>query len=187
MPGYLIYTDTLLGCCLSSEPYAAFSSRDLKAVMARVTAYKNQYLFCDTSIAAMQEVVDRHPNWFLFKTENSVAKVNPEQPLPMKFLCFGVEDGLIQTFMNTTKSYLWQKAKDTADEFFSKSAGTEVKEIYDAKDRYLLIPETKETEPVWVLKKDGSIQPTRKGETATSDMALLYKKGVTPNKKWRYQ
>lgn len=180
MPGYRVFTDTLLGCCLSSEPYAAFSSHDLKTVLARVTAYKNQYLFCDTSIAAMQKVVNSHPDWFLFETESSVAKTHPEEPLPMRYLCFGVEDKLIQIFMDTAKSYLWQKAKDTADEFFSKSTGTEVKEIYDSKDRYLAIPEAGTSEPVWILKKNGTILPAAKEEAATSDMVCLYRKEKSP-------
>lgn len=173
MPGYSIYADTLIGCCLTSEPYAAISSHDLKMVMSRVVAYQNQYLFCDTSIAALQKVVTSHPDWFLFETENTVAKVNPEQPLPMKFLCFGVEEKLIQIFMDTAKTYLWEKAQDIGNEYFKKNAGIRTKELYDAKDRYLLIPEKDTAGPIWILKKNGCILPAVK-EAATSDMMCLY-------------
>lgn len=176
MPGYTIYTDTLLGCCLASEPYAAFSSHDLKAIMARVVAYNNQYLFCDTSISALQRTVNAHPDWFLFETQNTVAKVNPEQPLPMKFLGFGVEEKLIQIFMDTAKTYLQQKAHDIADAYFKKNANTEVKKLYDDKDRYLLIPESDTAEPIWILKKNGHVLPAEKGKTASSNMKCLYRK-----------
>lgn len=176
MPGYTIYTDTLIGCCLASELYAAFSSRDLKSIVSRVVAYNNQYLFCDTSIAALQKAVNNHPDWFLFETESSVAKVNPEQPLPMKFLCFGVEEKLIRIFMNTAKIYLWEKARDIGNEYFKKNAGIRTKELYDAKDRYLLIPEKDAAKPIWILKKNRCILPAVKGETASPDMVCLYQR-----------
>ena len=98
----------------------------------------------------------------------------------MRYLCFGVEDRLIQIFMDTAKSYLQQKAHDAADKYFTQRAGTVARGIYDVKDRYLAIPEADTSKPVWILKKNGTILPAEKEEAATSDMVCLYRKEKGP-------
>lgn len=58
MPRYHIDTDTLIACCLACEPEAAFSFHDLKQIISLTTNTQNRYLFCDTTPAAVQKVVD---------------------------------------------------------------------------------------------------------------------------------
>ena len=117
MPRYHIDTDTLIACCLTCEPEAAFSFHDLKQIISLTANTQNRYLFCDTTPVAVQKVVDNNKTCFFFYTDFSVALKNPEAALPLKMFAFGYDESLIRSIQKAATSHLRSKASNIAAKY----------------------------------------------------------------------
>lgn len=154
MPRYHIDTDTLIACCLACEPEAAFSFHDLKQIISLTANTQNRYLFCDTTPAAVQKVVDKNKAIFFFYTDFSVALKNPEAALPLKMFSFGYDESLIRSIQKAATSYLHSKASNIAAKYLETHGMNEsVSDISDEGATFLVIPGGTDQRPLRISKK----------------------------------
>lgn len=154
MPRYHIDTDTLIACCLSEIPEASFSFHDLKQIISLTANAQNRYLFCDTTPAAVQKVVDKNKNIFFFYTDFSVALKNPEADLPLKMFSFGYDESLIRSIQKAAADYLRSKASNIAAKYLA--AHDKMKSVSDIRDEgatFLVIPGGTGLRPLRISKK----------------------------------
>lgn len=154
MPRYHIDTDTLISCCLACEPEAAFSFHDLKQIISLTANTQNRYLFCDTTPAAVQKVVDNNKTCFFFYTDFSVALKNPEAALPLKMFSFGYDESLIRSIQKAAASHLRSKASNIAAKYLETHGMNEsVSDIRDEGANFLVIPGGTSLWPLRISKK----------------------------------
>lgn len=154
MPRYHIDTDTLIACCLTCEPEAAFSFHDLKQIISLTANTQNRYLFCDTTPVAVQKVVDNNKTFFFFYTDFSVALKNPEAVLPLKMFSFGYDESLIRSIQKAATSYLRSKASNIAAKYLETHGMNEsVSDIRDEGANFLVIPGGTSLWPLRISKK----------------------------------
>lgn len=153
MPRYHIDTDTLIACCLTCEPEAAFSFHDLKQIISLTANTQNRYLFCDTTPVAVQKVVDNNKTCFFFYTDFSVALKNPEAALPLKMFAFGYDESLIRSIQKAATSHLRSKASNIAAKYLAAHDKREaVSDIHDEGATFLVIPGGTSLRPLRISK-----------------------------------
>lgn len=163
MPRYHIDTDTLIACCLTCEPKAAFSFHDLKQIISLTANTQNRYLFCDTTPAAVQKVVDNNKTFFFFYTDFSVALKNPEAALPLKMFSFGYDESLIRSIQKAATSHLRSKAANIAAKYLETHGMNEsVSDIRDEGANFLVIPSGTGIQPLRVSKVTWKVIETNK-------------------------
>lgn len=154
MPRYHIDTDTLIACCLTCEPEAAFSFHDLKQIISLTANTQNRYLFCDTTPVAVQKVVDNNKACFFFYTDFSVALKNPEAALPLKMFAFGYDESLIRSIQKAATGHLRSKASNIAAKYLETHGMNEsVSNIRDEGATFLVIPGGTSLWPLRISKK----------------------------------
>lgn len=154
MPRYHIDTDTLIACCLSEIPEASFSFHDIKQIITITANAQNRYLFCDTTPAAVQKVVDKNKTIFFFYTDFSVALKNPEADLPLKMFSFGYDESLIRSIQKAAADYLRSKASNIAAKYLETHGMNEsVSDISDEGATFLVTPGGTSLRPLRISKK----------------------------------
>lgn len=153
MPRYRIDTDTLIAACLEKEPYAALSLFDMRAIVNLAANTQGRYLFCDTSPAALEQVLSVCRSLYTAPTNISVALKKPDDFDPPRMFFFGYDDDTIHALQTASQQYLLGKAEKIAEGFLRKEGcGKPVSDMKREQTCYLVSVEG-ETRQVRVNKQ----------------------------------